>query len=89
MTMATQAQKDRIIRAYLEEGRTQRVLQEEILGIPAPERGGGYVAMEILHDAGVTGREKGILAREQYAEVLKGASPALGRTLLRLYGPER
>lgn len=40
---------------------SHRRIQEEILGLPAPVRGGGFDAMDILHRYGIYGRHKGIL----------------------------
>ena len=37
-----------VIRAYLVDGRSHRDIQKTILGIPAPSRGGGFVAMNIV-----------------------------------------
>jgi hypothetical protein len=39
-----------VLRAYLCDGWSHRRIQEEILGIEAPLRGGGYETMKILHD---------------------------------------
>lgn len=50
----------KVLRAYLIEGLSHRQIQREILNLPAPARGGGFVAMEILHKYGITGKYKGI-----------------------------
>lgn len=47
-----------LIIAYLYEGKTQREIQNEILNLPAPVRGGGFVAMDILHHYGITGKKE-------------------------------
>lgn len=50
-----------VLKAYLCDGWSHRQIQERILGIDAPERGGGYEAMRILHGYGVTGEYKSSL----------------------------
>jgi putative restriction endonuclease len=50
-----------VIKAYLCEGWSHRKIQETILGIEAPVRGGGYEAMRILHKYGITGEYKACL----------------------------
>ena len=50
-----------VLTAYLCEARSQREIQEKILGIDAPTRGGGYESMRILHRYGITGKYKGCL----------------------------
>ena len=45
--------------AYLRDSKSHRSIQEEILGIPAPLRGGGYEAMRLLHSNGIYGHHKG------------------------------
>lgn len=50
-----------VLTAYLCEGRSHRDIQEKILGIDAPSRGGGYEAMRILHRYEITGKYKGCL----------------------------
>lgn len=49
-----------ILKAYLIEGKSHREIQREILGIPAPSRGGGFEAMKILHHYGIKGKDKSI-----------------------------
>lgn len=50
-----------VLTAYLCEARSHRHIQQKILGIDAPTRGGGYEAMRILHRYGITGKYKGCL----------------------------
>lgn len=50
----------KVLRAYLIEGLSHRQIQRELLNLPAPTNGGGFVAMEILHKYGITGEYKGI-----------------------------
>ena len=50
-----------VIEAYLKYGKSHRQIQREILNLPAPARGGGFVTMEILHYYNIKGDKKGIL----------------------------
>lgn len=60
-----------VIRAYLVEGCSHRDIQKNILGIPAPSRGGGFVAMNILHKYGIYGEHKAKLKDVSEEELLK------------------
>ena len=51
----------RVIYAYLKKSLSHRKIQKEILGTEAPSRGGGFLAMEILHRYEIEGDKKGIL----------------------------
>jgi hypothetical protein len=55
----------RIIEAYIINSWSQRRIQEEVLCIEAPTRGGGFEAMKILHLYGIGKRHKGILANQK------------------------
>ncbi|MFP3356290.1 hypothetical protein R0K17_02920 [Planococcus sp. SIMBA_143] len=61
-----------VLKSYLIEAKSHRSIQEEILNMDAPARGGGFVAMQILHHYGIRGDRKGILLRnsleEEYAK---------------------
>ena len=59
----------KIIKAYLIEGKSHRHIQKEILNLPAPARGGGFVAMEILHHFNIDGDKKGLLSRNSAHEL--------------------
>jgi hypothetical protein len=50
-----------VIKAYLLDAKSHRLIQEEILEMDAPTRGGGYVTMKILHKYGINGDKKGAL----------------------------
>lgn len=50
-----------VIKAFLIHGHSHRRIQEEILDIPSPERGGGFETMKILHSYGIKGDKKAIL----------------------------
>ena len=57
--------------AFMRDGWTHRKIQEVILKISAPERGGGFEAMKILHKYGIYGEHKSILkGRDVSKEIL-------------------
>lgn len=60
-----------VMKAYLVDGRSHRDIQRNILGIPAPSRGGGFVAMNILHKYGIYGEHKAKLKNISEDELLK------------------
>ena len=60
------AKEVEVLRAYLCDGWSHRRIQEVILGIAAPERGGGYEAMRLLHEYGVTGEYKSCLRGRKF-----------------------
>lgn len=47
-----------VLKAFLVEGKSHREIQRDILGFPAPARGGGFVTMNILHKYGISGQYK-------------------------------
>jgi 5-methylcytosine-specific restriction protein B len=51
-----------VIYSYLVKSMSHRKIQEYVLGIPAPDNGGGFLAMQILHDFDIRDDKKGILA---------------------------
>jgi putative restriction endonuclease len=51
-----------VLKAYLCKAKSQRWIQENIMGLDAPVRGGGYVAMKVLHKYGARKEHKGLLA---------------------------
>lgn len=61
-----------VIKSYLVDAKSHRCIQEEVLNIDAPVRGGGFVAMQILHHFGIHGNKKGILMKksleDEYSE---------------------
>ena len=60
-----------ILRSYLVDGKSQRLIQEEILKISSPIRGGGFRVMDILHYYGIYKAMKGLFRRnEQEADKL-------------------
>jgi len=64
----------RVIMSYLYEGKSHRQIQKEILGLPAPARGGGYIAMDILHHYDIYGDKKGLLQHNNIHDVLNSSS---------------
>ena len=73
-----------VLRAYIIDGKSHRQIQSEILGLPAPLHGGGYVAMNILHYYGVSGDEKGILRNKPLSELQDISCEKLKEALLKL-----
>ena len=75
----------RVIEAYLNNSWSQRDIQEEILGINAPTRGGGYKAMEILHRYGISKEYKGVLANQNLDRQLFEESRTIDEYLRRVW----
>jgi hypothetical protein len=46
-----------VFKAYLYDEKSHRHIQENILKVPAPARGGGFVAMGILHYFEIDGQK--------------------------------
>jgi uncharacterized protein (DUF488 family) len=70
-----------VIKAYLTESKSHRKIQEDILKIEAPKRGGGFVAMEILHYYGITGKKKGVLITSKFEDEYAGATGSYKQAL--------
>ncbi|MBW8035832.1 MAG: hypothetical protein FVQ79_09430 [Planctomycetes bacterium] len=62
-----------VLRAYLERSESHRDIQRKILGLPAPNHGGGFVTMSILHNYDIHENRKGILAKKTINEELSHA----------------
>lgn len=61
-----------VIKSYLIDGKSHREIQREILGLPAPLHGGGFIAMYILHYYGLSGDDKGYLKNKiRYSKIDK------------------
>lgn len=56
-----EAKHAEVIKAYLIDKKSHREIQQEILKIDAPARGGGFIAMDILHNYNISGDKKGFL----------------------------
>jgi hypothetical protein len=71
----------KVIEAYLYENKSHRTIQKEILGMDAPARGGGFIAMQILHHYGIDSTKKGSLKNnsieEEYANATSEYKQAL------------
>jgi putative restriction endonuclease len=67
----------KVMMAYLYDGKSHRQIQREILGLPAPARGGGFIAMDILHNFGIDGNKKAILQNKNLSEVIDDTSSNL------------
>jgi predicted restriction endonuclease len=63
----------RVVSAYLFNNMSHRGIQRDILNLPAPARGGGFVAMDILHYFGIHGDKKGILLQRSIVDELAAA----------------
>lgn len=63
----------KVIKAYLREGLSHRRIQSEILNLPAPARGGGFEAMQILHQYDIDGTKKGVLQDNALSDEIKVA----------------
>ena len=58
----------KVLRAYLIDGDSHRSIQKNILGLPAPTRGGGFIVMDILHHFDIKGEQKGVLSNQDNYE---------------------
>lgn len=64
----------RVIYSYLVKSMSHRKIQMEILGMPAPANGGGFLAMQILHDFEIRDDKKGVLATSDIDNEIEHAS---------------
>lgn len=74
----------KVVRAYLFDGLSHRKIQADILGIPAPDNGGGYVAMDILHYYGIDGSKKGILLNDDITNLINNSTGSFHDILIKL-----
>ena len=70
-----------VVKAYLKDGKSHRAIQREILGLPAPANGGGFIAMNILHHYGIHDDKKAILQTSTPEIELQSASPQYAEAL--------
>lgn len=63
-----------VIYNYLKNSLSHRKIQSEVLGEEAPARGGGFLAMEILHGYEIQGDKKGILKKIPFNTEYKNAT---------------
>lgn len=77
---------EEVIRAYLVDSKSHRQIQREILGLPAPVHGGGFVTMAILHYYDIHEEKKGILKTSRIEKELENASEQYREALLMVSG---
>jgi len=75
---------EEVIRAYLIDSKSHREIQREILYLPAPDHGGGFVTMGILHHYDIHGEKKGIMNTSTIEKELEGASDQYSKALMML-----
>ena len=73
-----------IIKAYLADGMSHRAIQKEILGLPAPARGGGFITMNILHHYDIRDDKKNILKKASIDSEIRHASKEYKKALFLL-----
>lgn len=73
-----------VVKAYLVDGLSHRKIQWEILGLPAPDRGGGYIAMDILHYFDIDGKKKEILKDKNIDELIQSSTGKFKESLIKL-----
>lgn len=64
----------KVIKSYLLDGLGHRKIQSRILGLPVPDNGGGYIAMDILHYYNIYGDKKGILVNKNINSLIENAT---------------
>lgn len=74
----------KVIKAYLIDGFSHRKIQWEILGIPAPDRGGGFIAMDILHYFDIDGTKKEILRNNEINDLIVSSNGKYQKALKKL-----
>lgn len=70
-----------VIISYLCEGKSHRQIQRDVLHLPAPTRGGGFIAMDILHHFNIRGDKKGLLIHNDISEEIKNSTGSLHEIL--------
>lgn len=63
-----------VFKAYLYDEKSHRDIQEFILNILAPVRGGGFVAMDVLHYFNIRADKKGVLNKVSLSEEIRTAT---------------
>ncbi|WP_158281901.1 HNH endonuclease [Winogradskyella wandonensis] len=61
--------KAKVLKAFLKDSLSHRQIEKDILDIPYLARGGGFVAMEILHSYNIKKEKKGILKNKSIDEL--------------------
>jgi predicted restriction endonuclease len=78
-----------VISAFLKLSKSHREIQKNILGIPAPARGGGFIAMDILHYYDIRDNKKGILKTRSIESELENSSERYKSALKLLIDSEK
>lgn len=80
----------KVVYAYLVKSMSHKKIQEEILEKAAPERGGGFLAMTILHDFEIRDDKKGVLLITNLETEIRNAGGKYleALNLLKKYYPE-
>ncbi|WP_317196996.1 AAA family ATPase [Flavihumibacter profundi] len=80
----------KVAHAYLVKSMSHRKIQEEILEKETPARGGGFLAMTILHDFEIKDEKKGILSKNSLdSEIYNATGKYLeALNLIKKYYPE-
>jgi len=74
-----------VVKSYLVDGKSYRVIQRDVLGIPASNNGGGYIAMDIIHHFGIRGDKKAVLQRTNIEDEMKNSSGSYLKILMQLH----
>jgi len=73
-----------VLKAFLIEGKSHREIQRSILGLPAPDHGGGFITMNILHYYHIYGNQKGLLKNKDINDILPILTKETSDTLQKL-----
>ncbi|MDT8717632.1 HNH endonuclease [Clostridium sp. 19966] len=73
-----------VVIAYLYDGLSHRDIQKNILHLPTPQNGGGYISMDILHYFNINGDKKGILDNTDIDNEIQSSSGELKQILLKV-----
>lgn len=74
----------KVVKAYLVDGLSHRDIQRDILGIPAPNKGGGYVTMDILHSFNIDVKKKAILSKSDINSLINSSSGSYHDILIKI-----
>ncbi|MGG7163776.1 HNH endonuclease [Clostridium ihumii] len=74
----------KVVKAYLVNGLSYRDIERDILGIPAPGNGGGYVAMDIIHSFNIDGKKKSILSKEDINKLINNSTGSYHDILIKI-----
>jgi hypothetical protein len=72
-----------LIKAYLKDGLSYRNIEIKIMGIDSPDHGGGFSAMNMLHNLGIEGENKGALKYKTIDNEIKNAKGKYKLTLIK------